>query len=180
MELEADHRRHGIENAIRDLKHGVGQPSPLGALRTEPGWQYRSWGLDRAHRPGRGGDDHQDPPAPPLLGRTHHPRARRCTCIGRGKTSSLALWPGCEPCHSLPEGLTAPRASDPSSRLANRLADARRAGPLCLMPLSALLLLPFAAISGCQRLLCPPHSAPHPNPPGSRPCSLLHPLPSLV
>ena len=77
------------------------------------------------------------------------------------REGSLALWPGCEPCQ------TAPRASDPSSRL-DRLADARRAGPLCLMPLSALLLLPFAAISGCQRPpFCVPH-IPHPmNPPGS-------------
>ena len=34
LELEADHRRHAeIENAIRDLKYGVGaQPSPLGTL----------------------------------------------------------------------------------------------------------------------------------------------------
>ena len=39
MELEADHRRHAeIENAIRDLKYGVGlNPSPLGPLRRERG-----------------------------------------------------------------------------------------------------------------------------------------------
>ena len=37
LELEADHRRHAeIENAIRDLKYGVGpEPSPLGALRRQ-------------------------------------------------------------------------------------------------------------------------------------------------
>ena len=37
LELEADHRRHAeIENAIRDLKYGVGlEPSPLGPLRRQ-------------------------------------------------------------------------------------------------------------------------------------------------
>ena len=45
LELEADHRRHAeIENAIRDLKHGVGlNHLPLGALRRQrrPGWRCR-------------------------------------------------------------------------------------------------------------------------------------------
>ena len=37
LELEADHRRHAeIENAIRDLKYGVGvEPSPLRPLRRQ-------------------------------------------------------------------------------------------------------------------------------------------------
>ena len=37
LELEADHRRHAeVENAIRDLKYGVGaEPSPLGPLRRQ-------------------------------------------------------------------------------------------------------------------------------------------------
>ena len=37
LELEADHRRHAeIENAIRDLKYGVGvESSPLGPLRRQ-------------------------------------------------------------------------------------------------------------------------------------------------
>ena len=37
LELEADHRRHAeIENAIRDLKYGVGpEPSPVGPFRRQ-------------------------------------------------------------------------------------------------------------------------------------------------
>ena len=44
LELEADHRRHAeIENAIRDLKYGVGlNHLPRGASPpTAPGWRYR-------------------------------------------------------------------------------------------------------------------------------------------
>ena len=44
LELEADHRRHAeIENAIRDLKHGVGlNHLPRAASPpTPPGWRYR-------------------------------------------------------------------------------------------------------------------------------------------
>ena len=45
--LEADHRRHAeIENAIRDLKHGVGlNHAPLEAASppTAPGWPSRCW-----------------------------------------------------------------------------------------------------------------------------------------
>ena len=60
LELEADHRRHAeVENAIRDLKYGVGlKPGPLGS----------------AHRSGRATGDHQDPAATLLLyGRTAYP-----------------------------------------------------------------------------------------------------------
>ena len=45
LELEADHRRHAeIENAIRDLKYGVGLnhlPSVSASPPTAPGWRYR-------------------------------------------------------------------------------------------------------------------------------------------
>ena len=81
LELEADHRRHAeIENTIREVRRGA-QSSPLGAL---PGQRSLAGGtghgpqpgpLDRAHRSGRDGGDHQDPPAAPLFpGRTHHPQ----------------------------------------------------------------------------------------------------------
>ena len=46
LELEADHRRHAeVENAIRDLKYGVGlnHLPPRGASPpTAPGWRYRA------------------------------------------------------------------------------------------------------------------------------------------
>ena len=46
LELEADHRRHAeIENAIRDLKYGVGLNHLPSAASppTAPGWRYRRW-----------------------------------------------------------------------------------------------------------------------------------------
>ena len=85
--LEADHRRHAkIENAIRDLKYGVGlnhlpsgrfaaNPEPAeGGLAGRPGDGPQPGPLDGAHRSGRAGGDHQDPPAALLRsGRTAHP-----------------------------------------------------------------------------------------------------------
>ena len=45
LELEADHRRHAdVENAIRDLKYGVGlnhHPVWPSSPPTGPGWRYR-------------------------------------------------------------------------------------------------------------------------------------------
>ena len=87
LELEADHRRHAeIENAIRDLKYGVGLnhlpsgrfSSPElaeGSLAGGAGHGPQSGPLDPAHRSGRGSGNHQDPPATLLLpGRTDHPQ----------------------------------------------------------------------------------------------------------
>ena len=94
--LEADHRRHAeIENAIRDLKYGVGlnhlpsgrfpanpEPAAEGGLagRPEPapysirGHGPQSGSLDNARRPGRATGNHQNPQAALLLsGRTAHP-----------------------------------------------------------------------------------------------------------
>ena len=87
LALEADHRRHAeIENAIRDLKYGVGlNHLPSGRFATNPELaEGRVAGrpsagpqpgpLDCAHRSGRAGGDHQDPPAAVLLPRrTAHP-----------------------------------------------------------------------------------------------------------
>ena len=87
LDLEADHRHHAeIENAIRDLKYGVGlnhlpsgrfpaNPEPAeGGLAGRPGDRPQPGTLDSAHRSGRAGGDHQDPPAAVLLPRrTAHP-----------------------------------------------------------------------------------------------------------
>ena len=87
LALEADHRRHAeIENAIRDLKYGVGlnhltsgrfaaNPEPAeGGLAGRPGDRPQPGTLDSAHRSGRATGDHQDPPAAVLLHRrTAHP-----------------------------------------------------------------------------------------------------------
>ena len=141
LELEADHRRHAeIENAIRDLKHGVGlNHFPSGRFPANGAWlavQVLAHNLarwNRAHRSGRGGGDHQDPPAALLLpGRTAHP-------LGPpphfASATGLALG---NPVHSRPGSiaspaiacLTAPTAPDTSTRLLNhphRVAPARSA-----------------------------------------------------
>ena len=86
LDLEADHRRHAeIENAIRDLKYGVGlnhlpsgrfpaNPEPAeGGLAGRPGHRPQPGQLDRPHRSRRATGHHQDPPAALLLhGRTAH------------------------------------------------------------------------------------------------------------
>ena len=82
LELEADHRRHAeVENAIRDLKYGVGlNHLPSGRFAANGAWlavqvmAHKPGPLDSADRSGRAGGDHQDPPAAVLLpGRTDHP-----------------------------------------------------------------------------------------------------------
>ena len=82
LELEADHRRHAeIENAIRDLKYGVGlNHLPSGRFAANAAWlavQVMAHNLARwTARIGLGEQirDHQDPPAAVLRsGRTDHP-----------------------------------------------------------------------------------------------------------
>ena len=104
LELEADHRRHAeIENAIRDLKYGVGlnhlpsgrfaaNPEPAeGGLAGRPGDGAQPRTLDGAHRSGPAGGDHQDPTTTLLLdGRTAHqfgapPHFTSSTALALGK-----------------------------------------------------------------------------------------------
>ena len=82
LELEADHRRHAeIENAIRDLKYGVGlNHLPSGRFPANGAWlavqviAHQPGTLDGAHRSGRADRDHQDPATPLLFhGRKAHP-----------------------------------------------------------------------------------------------------------
>ena len=117
LELEADHRRHAeIENAIRDLKHGVGlNHFPSGRFPANGAWlavQVLAHNLARWTARiglGEGGGDHQDPPAALLLpGRTAHPLGppphfASATGLALGNRS-LAPWLDCEPCHCLPDG----------------------------------------------------------------------------
>ena len=87
-ELEAGHRCHaGIENAIRDLKHGAGlNHMPSGRFAANAAWlavQVMAHNLARwtaRTGPGRTDRDHQDAPAAVLLpGRTLTRPARRLT-----------------------------------------------------------------------------------------------------
>ena len=87
LELEADHRRHAeIENAIRDLKYGVGlNHLPSGRFAANPehaegglaggaGDGPQPGSLDGAARSARATGNHQDPPTTLLLPRrTAHP-----------------------------------------------------------------------------------------------------------
>ena len=119
LELEADHRRHAeIENAIRDLKYGVGlNHLPSGLLRRQrrlaggTGDGAQPGPLDSPHRPGSADRDHQDPQTTGLcLGRTDHPLG---TPIDPASSRRLALGGAVQPrpsptaSHSTPS-LTAP------------------------------------------------------------------------
>ena len=139
LELEADHRRHAeIENAIRDLKYGVGLnhlpsgrfPANAAWLAPRAGHGPQSGSLDGAHRPGRAGGYHQDPPATLLLPRrTHHPQGpsphpASAPTLALGKP--VQSRPGAIASPAAPF-LTPPSASDPSTRPSNRLVVPRQA-----------------------------------------------------
>ena len=119
LELEADHRRHAeIENAIRDLKYGVGlNHLPSGRFAANGAWlavQVMAHHLARwTARIGLGQQivDHQDPQTTGLCpGRTDHPLG---TPIDPASSPALALGgavqprPGPTASHSTPS-LTAP------------------------------------------------------------------------
>ena len=141
LELEADHRRHAeIENAIRDLKYGVGlnhlpagrfpaNPEPAeGGLAGRPGHGPQSGSLDNARRPGRATGNHQDPPAALLRsGRTAHPlgpASHPASAPGLALAEPVQQRSG-ETARPATPFLTAP---DPSARLSTGLAVPRQAG----------------------------------------------------
>ena len=138
LDLEADHRRHAeVENAIRDLKYGVGlNHLPSGRLPRQrclaggAGDGPQLGPLDNSHRPGRATGDHQDLPATLLLpGRTHHPQGppphfAPAPQLALGKPVQCRSRPIA--CPATPFLTPAP---EPSTGLPNRLADPRRAGP---------------------------------------------------
>ena len=133
LELEADHRRHAeIENAIRDpassagqaLKYGVGlNHLPSGRFPANGAWlavqvmAHNRCALDSAHRSGRAGGNHQDPPTTLLLhSRTAHPLGApphfaSAPALALGKP--VQSRPGTIASDSTP-GLTAPLVSTPT------------------------------------------------------------------
>ena len=124
LELEADHRRHAeIENAIRDLKYGVGlNHLPSGRFPANGAWlavQVMAHNLARWTARiglGRAGGDHQDPAAAVLLHcRTAHPLGASphfasATALALGKP--VQSRPGTAASDSIPS-LTAPLVSTP-------------------------------------------------------------------
>ncbi len=156
LELEADHRRHAeVENAIRDLKYGVGlKPHALGALRrqrrlaggTGDGPQHGP--LDGANRPGRAGGGHQDPPAAVLRsgGAAHPlgapPHTASATALALG--SPVQPRPGTAASGST-SSLTATPVSEPSNGQPNIPANSRPPGPRVQPAASDLTITRFPA-----------------------------------
>ena len=127
--LEADHRRHAeVENAIRDLKYGVGlNHMPSGSSGpTPPGWASTSWPTTWATGPAASASVRASSPPTPSAGATcarpaasaGRPAAPPCTCLGTGPgpSSSSARWPSCGPWCSSPEHpeRTAAASADPA------------------------------------------------------------------
>ena len=118
LELEADHRRHAeIENAIRDLKYGVGlNHLPSGRFAANGAWlavQVMAHNLARwTARLGLGEQIVTTKTLRrrffSLAGRLTRSARRNSLCIfpsaGPGKTSSAAPWHDCERFHSQPDG----------------------------------------------------------------------------
>ena len=126
LELEGDHRRHAeIENAIRDLKYGVGlNHLPSGRFPANGAWlavQVIAHNLARwTARIGLG----EQVVTTKTLRRRSSPwldgsPARRavspCICprAGPGKTSSVAPWHDSERCRSRPDGARPPLTQSP-------------------------------------------------------------------
>ena len=96
LELEADHRRHAVvENAIRDLKYGVGlNHLPLGCFAANAAWlavqamaHNLVWYLEMRQTDSTWVEENRGPAASP------------CTSpgAGLGRTRSIALWSNCAP-----------------------------------------------------------------------------------
>ena len=153
LELEADHRRHAeIENAIRDLKYGVGlNHLPSGRFAANGAWlAVQAMAHNLARWTARIGLGEQIVTTKTLrrrvfalAGRLTRSARRLTPCIchsaGLGKPSSVAPWPGCEPFHSQPDGARPPLTHQP----ANPTSLPTRASPVR----ERLLPCPLPAIS---------------------------------
>ena len=161
LELEADHRRHAeIENAIRDLKYGVGlNHLHSGRFPANAAWlavQVIAHNLDRwTARIGLG---EQIVTTTKTLRRRFFALAGRHTRKARRSPyipPQLALG---KPIRQSPGEAARPAtpcltASDPSAGLLNRLADPRRPVPDGLRLRFALIIAPYAATTGRQHPL---------------------------
>ncbi len=151
LELEADHRRHAeIENAIRDLKYGVGlNHLPSGRFAANAAWlavqaMAQTW---PAGQPASAWERGWWPPRPSDNGSSPWPdgspaRYAASPCIfpsaGHGTPSSIAPWPDCEPFHSQPDGARPLLTRHPANQ---RPANSRQSGP------RAPLVVSYPAIS---------------------------------
>ena len=173
LELEADHRRHAeIENAIRDLKHGVGlNHLPSGRFAANAAWlAVQVMAHNLARWTARIGLGEQVVTTKTLRRRLPWPdgsparhAASHCIChsAGLGKPSSIVPWPDCAPCHSLPDGARPPLTRQPTQR-PRKLAPAQSASASC-----RVLSRHLALHSHCRPPSVPP-KAPADRPPTSR------------
>ena len=126
LELEADHRRHAeIENAIRDLKYGVGlNHLPSGRFPANGAWlAVQVIAHNLARWTARIGLGEQIVTTKTLrrrffsmAGRSPARRAASlciCPSAGPGKTSSVAPWLDSERCLSPPDGARPPLTQPP-------------------------------------------------------------------
>ena len=168
LELEADHRRHAeIENAIRDLKYGVGlNHLPSGRFAANGAWlAVQAMAHNLARWTARIGLGEQIVTTKTLQttllrsGGTGYPLGpppyfASATSIGPGKPSSAAPWPGCEPFHSQPDGARPPLTQRP-----RQLAPVRSASASC-----RVLSRHLPHHSHCKPPSAPPKSACRPPP----------------
>ena len=118
LRLEADHRRHAeIENAIRDLKYGVGlNHLPSGRFAANATWMaVQALAHNLARWTSRIGLGERWSPQRPCAGSSSpcqdgshaQPAVSPCTSLGAGpgKPSSAARWPGYAPCRCHPDGV---------------------------------------------------------------------------
>ena len=161
LELEADHRRHAeIENAIRDLKYGVGlNHLPSGRFAANGSWlavQVMPYNLARwTPRLGLG----------ERIVTTKTLRQRVFALAGRlparhaaspyifpsaglGRSSSAAPSPGCKRFHSQPDGARPPLTHQPANQTSppTRATRCERLSP-CPYPAISLA----TATAGCHR-----------------------------
>ena len=153
LELEADHRRHAeIENAIRDLKYGVGlNHMPSGRFAANAAWlaiQVMAHNLARwTARTGLG----EQVVTKKTLRRRFFSLAGRITRSARRLTLHLPQrWPlgnpiqsrpGPTASHSTPD-LTAPSATELPTAQPNVPANSRHPGPRAVPSVSSVLILP--------------------------------------
>ena len=162
LELEADHRRHAeIENAIRDLKYGVGlNHMPSGRFAANGAWlavQVMAHNLARwTARIGLGEQIATTKTLRrrffSLAGRLTRSARRLTPCIchsaGLGKPSSVAPWHGCERFHSQPDGARPQLTRHPPNRTSpqTRASPVRESSLLRILSPSRASQLPQSAI----------------------------------
>ena len=175
LQLEADHRRHAeIENAIRDLKYGVGlNHLPSGRFAANGAWlavQVMAHNLARwSARVGLG----EHLVTTKTLRRRFFALAGRLTRSARRlslhlpkrwpwEASSIAPWPDCEPFPSQPDGAVGSRPAQQTSQwLSRRLTPS--SVRQCHFLHSALLVTPPIATVGRHHRICVTASRrPHP------------------